>query len=334
MHFAKLLVDWYYQNKRKLPWRDIQDPYKIWLSEIMLQQTRIQQVYHYYERFINQWKTIHELAYATEEDILKAWEGLGYYSRARHLHQTAKIIAEKFQGNFPSTYQELEKLPGIGSYTARAIASFAFEQPVVSLDGNAFRVITRILDIDLPIHQTKNQKIIQQLANNLLQEVSSKDFNYALMDLGNIICKPQNPLCSECPVQSLCLAYQRNTQNLRPVKTKNLKRSMDYLIFYWIEKNGNIAITQKMNSYWKGLYVLPYKELNFHEWKNFSNFVIHEIKHVLTHKDLYIKIVKNDTYELNEETNYIWVNINEMNKKAFPKPLQNFIVSLKVKNGI
>lgn len=322
MNFADWLLEWYYQNKRELPWRDIQDPYKIWLSEIMLQQTRIQQVYEYYEKFIHQWKTIQELANASEEEVFKAWEGLGYYSRAKNLHQTAKIITQNFNGIFPNNYQELQKLPGIGSYTSRAIASFAFGQSVVSLDGNGFRVITRVLDIDLPIQSNKNQKIIQNLADELLQNASSKDFNYALMDLGNLICKPQNPLCNQCPVQNVCLANKNQTQNLRPVKIKELKRTNDYLVFYWIEKQNQIAIFKKNQSYWKGLYTFPYEKLEPLKWEKIHHQVIYKTQHVLTHKDLYIKILKSD-YQT--EGHWEWVDKKELLNKPFPKPLQKFI---------
>lgn len=323
MNFAELLVQWYKENKRELPWRDIQDPYKIWLSEIMLQQTRIQQVYEYYEKFIQQWKTIEELAKASEEEVLKAWEGLGYYSRARNLHQTAQLIVHQYGGKFPDTYQALEKLPGIGTYTSRAIASFAFGQPAVALDGNGFRVITRVLDIDLPINQTKNQKIIQKLADELLEQVPSKDFNYALMDLGNLICKPINPLCTICPVQSQCFAFQRNTQVLRPVKIKDLKRSEDYLIFYWMEQDSRIAVQKKKGSYWKGLYVFPFQKFESKDWYAIQENVLYEIKHVLTHIDLYIKVV--DSNWNNEIDEVEWVEKEKLQEKPFPKPLSDFV---------
>ncbi len=322
MSFSELLLEWYNQNKRELPWRDIQDPYKIWLSEIMLQQTRTQQVYGYYQKFIQQWKTIQDLAEASEDEVFKAWEGLGYYSRVRNLHQTAKIITQNYNGNFPKTYQELQKLPGIGSYTSRAIASFAFGQPTVSLDGNGFRVITRVLDIDLPINISKNQKIIQILADELLQNAPSKNFNYALMDLGNLICKPQNPLCSLCPVQKVCLANQHKTQSLRPSKLKELKRTKDFLVFYWIENHHKIAISKKSQNYWKGLYTFPFEKLEPDSWYENTHQVIHEVKHVLTHKDLYIKILKTENTKNDQ---FEWVHKKEILKKPFPKPLQKFI---------
>ena len=329
MSLAKLLLQWYQENKRVLPWRDIKDPYKIWLSEIMLQQTRIQQVYDYYERFTNQWKTIEELAKATEEEVFKAWEGLGYYSRAKNLHQTAKQIVNHYNGNFPHTYQELMKLPGIGAYTARAIASFAFLQPVVSLDGNAFRVITRVLDIDLPIHQSKNQKIIQKQADELLENASSKDFNYALMDLGNLVCKPFQPSCEICPLQSKCLAFHRNTQLSRPNKLKNLKRSIDFLVYFWFENQNKVCILKKNASYWKGLYVLPFLKLEENQWKNFDTDLIYETKHILTHKDLFIKIIKSEKLPFELE-NVEWIKKSDLIIKPFPKPLQNFIEFMNV----
>ncbi len=327
MSFLVNLLNWYYKNKRELPWRNIQDPYKIWLSEIMLQQTRIQQVYDYYNRFISLWGSVKELADASEEQILKAWEGLGYYSRARNLHQTAKIIAFEFNGIFPSSYQDLKKLPGIGAYTSRAIASFAFHQKVVALDGNGFRVITRIFDIDLPIDQSQNQKYIQYLADNLLENHSSKDFNYALMDLGSMICKPQNPLCEICPVQENCLAYKNNTYQERPVKEKNLKRTSDFLLFYFHQKNEQIAISKRKNSYWKGLFTFPYKLIPEKDWQAINQNIILELKHMLTHKDLYIKLTVNDSYDVQEE-DIIWVNKSELKIKPFPRPFHSFIKNL------
>ncbi len=326
MNFTEDLLQWYSVNKRELPWRDIDDPYRIWLSEIMLQQTRIQQVYEYYYRFIKQWETVVALANASEEQVLKAWEGLGYYSRARNLHQTAQIITYKYNGIFPKKYQTLQQFPGIGAYTARAIASFAFNQPVVALDGNGFRVITRILDINLPVNVTKNQNIIQKLADELLGNYPSKDFNYALMDLGNLICKPQKPLCEKCPVQNHCLAFFHQTHLEKPIKLKTLKRTQDFLIFYWYEIDNHVAVIKKFFNYWKGLYIFPFEKLEFDHWKKYNENILLETKHILTHKDLFIKVIlTNQQQTIEQFQSAEWLPKKELVNKPFPRPFQELI---------
>ena len=220
-HLASKLLDWYRLNKRTLPWRDRPqaDPYAVWVSEVMLQQTRVEAVIPYYERWMRLFPTIRTLAAASEQDVLNAWEGLGYYSRARNLHKAARIVAEDHGGKLPRDLDALASLPGIGRYTLGAIASIAFDLPVPALDGNIKRVYARVFDISEPVDTPKGEKILWDLAEKHLPENEAGDYNQALMDLGATICIPRNPRCLVCPLMKLCRARQKGTQNLRPVKS-------------------------------------------------------------------------------------------------------------------
>ena len=218
---APRLLTWYRTNKRTLPWRDAahKDPYAVWVSEIMLQQTRVETVIPYFEKWMKSFPTIAALAAASEQEVLNAWEGLGYYSRARNLHRAARIVAEQYGGELPRDLRELAELPGIGRYTLGAIASIAFDMPVPALDGNIKRVYARVFDIVEPVDTPKGEAILWDLAEKHLPKNEAGDYNQALMDLGATICIPKNPRCLICPLMKVCLARQRGTQNERPVKT-------------------------------------------------------------------------------------------------------------------
>ncbi len=213
----KKILDWFDLNKRCLPWRDQRTPYRVWISEIMLQQTRVETVIPYYQRWMTQFPDIRSLASADEQTVLKAWEGLGYYSRARSIYKTAGIILHEMNGVFPAERKTIEKLPGIGRYTAGAIASIAFGQPAAALDGNIRRVYSRIGDVALPARSTEGEKLLWRMAEDWLDRDRPGDYNEALMDLGALICTPLNPLCESCPVMSVCLAYRNQTVSQRPV---------------------------------------------------------------------------------------------------------------------
>ena len=215
---AKLLA-WYHAHKRTLPWRGHPSAYAVWVSEIMLQQTRVEAVIPYFETWMRLFPTIQTLADASEQDVLNAWEGLGYYSRARNLHKAAKIVADQYKGEMPRDLEELRKLPGIGRYTLGAVASIAFGMDVSALDGNIKRVYARIFDLEIPVDSPAGEKILWDLADKNLPKGHAGDYNQALMDLGATICIPKNPRCLICPVMKLCKARQNGTQNLRPVKT-------------------------------------------------------------------------------------------------------------------
>jgi A/G-specific adenine glycosylase len=219
--FRVQLLLWYDQEADALPWRSQPpNPYHIWLSEIMLQQTQVETVIPYYARFLATYPTIHTLAEAPIDDVLKLWEGLGYYSRARHLQQTAQIISNQFAGKLPQTLAELQQLPGIGRYTAGAIASIAFNQPAPIVDGNVIRVFSRLTDLKDDVRKTATKNHLWQLAEDWVPTERPGDYNQALMELGRRICKPRNPLCDLCPIQSHCRAHKNNTQHQRPVKAK------------------------------------------------------------------------------------------------------------------
>lgn len=221
MNFNRSILDWYSENKRNLPWRETADPYKIWVSEIILQQTRVNQGMTYYDRFINIYPNITSLASAKEEAVLKVWQGLGYYSRARNMHATAKVICSKHNAVFPKTYQDILKLKGIGEYTAAAICSFAFNQKYAVLDGNVFRVLSRFFGVRTPIDTTLGKKEFQKLANKNLSQKNPGTYNQAIMDFGAIQCTPTNPNCGICPINYLCSAYENDYVKELPIKQKN-----------------------------------------------------------------------------------------------------------------
>ena len=256
MNFSNSLVQWYLNHKRDLPWRNTQNPYPIWLSEIMLQQTRVAQGTPYYLSFLAAFPTVFDLANASEEQVLKLWQGLGYYSRARNLHKTAQYIAFECDGVFPNSYSELLKLKGVGEYTAAAIASFAYKE------GNVFRVLSRYFDIETDIAQASAKKEFSALAFELMPKNSPDVFNQAIMEFGALQCVPKNPICSECVFNASCLALKKNKINQLPVKnnkTKVTKRYFNYLIFSDI--NGKMAIQKRTEKgIWHNLYEFPILE--------------------------------------------------------------------------
>ena len=259
MVFAKTLRHWYLQNKRDLPWRNSTDPYPIWLSEIILQQTRVAQGLPYFEAFIATFPTVCDLAAASEQQVLKLWQGLGYYSRARNLHKTAQIVALEHNGVFPNNYQGLLKLPGIGDYTAAAIASFAYGERVPVVDGNVFRVLSRYIGIENNIADTKSRAVFQQAALELMQPIAVEVFNQAIMEFGALQCVPKNPDCGACPFNGSCFALKFNKVATLPIKTKKPKsvdRYFDYLVFD--DALGQTLVLQRTGSgIWQNLYEFP-----------------------------------------------------------------------------
>jgi A/G-specific adenine glycosylase len=260
--FSELLLEWFRQNKRALPWRNTKDPYKIWLSEVMLQQTRVSQGLPYYERFVRQYPTVKKLAAAPEKELLRLWQGLGYYSRARNLHRCAKIISDG-GGKFPETPEELKKLPGIGDYTAAAIASFAFNKPAAVVDGNVFRVLSRIFAIDLDIASPAGKKYFFELANTLIDPQNPGEFNQALMEFGAMHCTPRNPKCDDCVFSRRCKAFQAENVSFYPVKTKVKARKVRHFNYFVFRKGKQIWMQQRMgNDVWKGLHEFYLVETN------------------------------------------------------------------------
>lgn len=256
--FTEKVLQWYQPTARPLPWKAIKNPYHIWLSEIILQQTRVEQGLPYYERFVESYPTVVDLANAPEDDVLKLWQGLGYYSRARNLHATAKIIATQYEGIFPSTHEEILKLKGVGVYTAAAIASFAYGLPYAVVDGNVYRVLSRFFGMATPIDSTAGKKQFSQLAQELLYTLDPALYNQAIMDFGATHCTPQNPLCSTCPMATACVAHQEQQVNLLPVKSKKLKHKKRFFYYLVIHTSEGIYLRQRgAGDVWQHLYDFP-----------------------------------------------------------------------------
>ena len=257
-HFTLSLLGWYAQNRRSLPWRDTKDPYAIWLSEIILQQTRVGQGMDYWRRFIEKWPTVELLAAATEDEVLRMWQGLGYYSRARNLHVAAHQIVSL--GHFPETYDQIRALKGVGDYTAAAIASFAFGCPKAAVDGNVYRVLSRVFGVDTPINSNEGKRMFASLAQSLLPSRQAADFNQALMDFGSIQCTPKTPRCSECPMQEFCVAHRENRVGELPVKLRKMKVRERRMTYFYVRCQGFTAIHQRSGrDIWQGLWE-PYLE--------------------------------------------------------------------------
>ncbi|MBL4704506.1 MAG: A/G-specific adenine glycosylase, partial [Flavobacteriales bacterium] len=257
-NFNSKIISWYTVHKRDLPWRKTKNPYKIWLSEIILQQTRIDQGTSYYLKFEAHYPTINDLANASEDEVLKDWQGLGYYSRARNLHGTAKHIVNELGGEFPNTYQEILKLKGVGDYTASAIASFCFGESEAVVDGNVYRVLSRYFGIETPIDSGKGKKEFKQLANQLICTENPSTFNQGIMEFGALQCKPKSPDCSQCPFQSSCVAYAKDKVGLLPIKEKKLKqrnRFFDYFLF--LDNQQTILQQRTQKDIWQQLYEFP-----------------------------------------------------------------------------
>lgn len=262
MNFSNILIAWYLDNKRDLPWRATTNPYHIWLSEIMLQQTRVAQALPYYFAFSEAFPTVTDLANAPEDQILRLWQGLGYYSRARNMHATAKIIVEQHQGNFPNSYKELIKLKGIGPYTAAAIASFAFREAVAVVDGNVYRVLSRIFGIDTDIAKTEAKSIFFELAQTHINSQKPDLFNQAIMEFGALQCVPKNPNCGVCPFAATCFAFQNGQVANLPVKSKAKKARKRYFNYFVTSNNKQQIILQQriQKDIWQKLYEFPLLE--------------------------------------------------------------------------
>lgn len=257
-NFQDTLINWYEENHRDLPWRHHPTPYQVWLSEVILQQTRVNQGWDYYMRFIKKWPTVTDLASASEEEVLKMWQGLGYYSRARNLHQCARQVMEQYKGQFPADFEQLKHLQGIGAYTAAAIASIAFNLPYAVVDGNVYRVLARLYDIDTPININNGQILFSKLADELLNHEQPGLHNQAMMEFGALQCTPKNPNCLLCPLQAQCLAFAHQTVLQRPVKLQKLKVTTRYLNYLVLRINDSIYLHKRSdNDIWKNLYDFP-----------------------------------------------------------------------------
>ena len=326
MNFAATLLQWFKNNGRSLPWRETKDAYAIWLSEVILQQTRIAQGMSYWERFMAQWPTVNDLAAATEDEVLKAWQGLGYYSRARNLHTAAQQVVEL--GGFPQTFKELKTLKGVGDYTAAAIASIAFGQPVAVVDGNVYRVLSRYYGITTAIDSTEGKKEFQTLAQSLLPTSKPADYNEAIMDFGAIQCTPSSPSCTTCPLCETCVAFREQRINELPVKSKKVKQRERHFTYLYIEYEGKIAIHQRgVGDIWQGLWEFPQAEqLTSSEdsaWENEAQLLQKGVKHILTHQiliaDIYLWQPKNRPQLPSE---FIWIEKQDLENYALPRLIE------------
>lgn len=303
--FSKKIISWYKEYKRDLPWRHTRDPYKIWLSEIILQQTRVLQGLPYYKVFVENFPDVLSLARAREDRVLRLWQGLGYYSRARNLHATARKVRDEYDGKFPRTFEELKKLPGIGAYTAAAIASMAFREPVAVVDGNVYRVLARVFGIDLDIAGGEGKAWFFEKANELIDRQRPDLFNQAVMEFGALHCTPQNPKCESCIFNRTCIARQQGLQELLPVKTKGKKIRKRYFTYLVIEYRGRLLMRKRQpGDIWNGLYdfflmerpraMNPKKIFEaLPDLKTISPTLVSNVhKHVLSHQHLMTRFVR------------------------------------------
>ena len=340
MNFNYLILSYFDKNKRDLPWRDTNDPFRIWLSEIILQQTRVDQGMKFYNNFIQEFDTIFDLAKANEQKVLKLWQGLGYYSRARNLHFTAQYIATELNGVFPSSFIELKKLKGVGDYTAAAIASIVYKEAVPAVDGNMFRVFARYFNIEDDISSPKTKKIFWDLGLEIIDQKRPGDFNQAVMDLGATICTPKLPKCDICLLNESCEALRLSKVLELPIKLKKTKVSNRFLHFIVIENYDKIALSKRIgNDVWKNLYTFPKIEtetdLLDKGWvleeglENKLSFISEE-KHILSHQNLFIKYWKlnvslKDINHFIQDVDFEMIALNDLDQYPLPKPIEKFI---------
>lgn len=337
------LIQWYEQNKRDLPWRNTRNPYFIWLSEVILQQTRVEQGLPYYERYAQNYPTIFDLANAPADEVMKLWQGLGYYSRAINMHHTSQIIANEHNGKFPDNYNGLIQLKGIGPYTAAAIASFAFDEPKAVVDGNVFRVLARVFAENTPINSTEGKKLFASLAQEILAHTQAAAHNQAMMELGATVCKPINPLCNNCPLQLRCMAFANQTQAQYPTKIpKNKPTEQHYHYLFVIEKEHTYIVKRDQSSIWKNLHEPPLIETRNEKdaLAYFSKYLptrsklnkTFETKHQLTHRTIYATFwVANVSKMKHIEPYWLKVQLNNLKKFAVHRLFDKFLNSCKLR---
>lgn len=345
MSISEKLIKWYEANKRDLPWRNTNDPYKIWLSEIILQQTRVEQGLPYYLHFINTYADVQCLANAPEDQVMRSWQGLGYYSRARNLHFAAKQIVSDYNSEFPNTYNEIIKLKGIGEYTAAAIASFAFKEAKPVLDGNVFRFCARYFGLHHPIDDTKTKKVFYEIINEIIDQNSPDIFNQAIMEFGAMQCKPASPNCNECIFSDSCYAFKENKVADLPIKSKKLKRRTRFFNYLIIETKDQLKPIQKRTAkdIWQNLYEFPViesahslAEPELLEFSSTQNLLTKqavlleksaEIKHILSHQDIFARFWKiSDPAFLSQNAGkYLFVKDEELRDFALPRLIELYL---------
>ena len=324
MSFTVAILEWFRENGRVLPWRETHDPYAIWLSEIILQQTRIEQGKPYWERFMKRWPTVEALAQASEDEVLREWQGLGYYSRARNLHEAAKQIVE--MGGFPKTVEGIKRLKGVGDYTAAAIGSIAFNLPAAVVDGNVYRVLARHYGIETPINTTEGKKEFTALANSLLPTNDASAFNQAMMDFGAVQCTPVNPQCTVCPLQETCVALHEGKTASLPVKRKTLKVQERHLVYIYVRHQGMTAIHRRAaGDIWQGLY-----EPWLTEAVPSGAILLRQgVKHVLTHRILYADFYLWEPAEQPQlPDDYFWIPEADIDQYGVPRLIELLLEEL------
>jgi len=339
---SSLLSEWYERNKRDLPWRNITDPYKIWLSEIILQQTRVEQGLPYFQSITNCFPTVEDMAKSSLDDILKLWQGLGYYSRARNMHKAAKQVMNEFDGKFPSNYEDLLKLKGVGEYTASAVASIAYKQPKAVVDGNVFRVISRLFDIETPINTTEGKKVFTKMAEELLDRKHPDNHNQAMMDFGATLCTPTNPNCMSCPLSGHCIAYTTGKIQNLPVKLANAKKQNRYFHYIFFTDGTYTWIQQRtQKDIWQQLWEFPliesdreehietlFKRKDVSAWTGGHGTIGTPVslKHLLTHRIIFAKFIPVHIENMGD-TPVSWkkIKINELNHYAVSRLMELFI---------
>lgn len=323
---ALAIVDWYRCHGRDLPWRHTRDPYAIWLSEIILQQTRIAQGQAYWERFMARWPRVEALAAATEDEVLREWQGLGYYSRARHLHEAARqIVALR---HFPRTSHELRQLSGVGDYTAAAVASFAFGEPVAAVDGNFHRVLSRCFAVDDPVDSTAGRRRLRQLADAMVRSVDdSAGFNSGVMDLGATVCTPSTPACGACPLGGYCQARKAENVERYPVKARKTAVKARRLVYVYVRCHGYTAIRRRgPGDIWQGLWE-PVEGAG--SLLHGARLIAHGVRHVLTHRILLADLWLSDVEERPAlPDGYIWVKEEELGHYALPRLVEKLLERL------
>ena len=335
MSFSSIILQWFKKNGRALPWRETRDPYAIWLSEIILQQTRIEQGRPYWERFMRRWPTVNDLAAASEDEVLREWQGLGYYSRARNLHTTAKQIVAL--GHFPDTYDEIRRLKGVGDYTAAAIGSIAFDLPVAVVDGNVYRVLARHFGISTPINTTEGKKEFAALAQELMENGFStsnsqlnnySQYNQAMMDFGAMQCTPTSPDCMACPLAETCSALREGRVGELPVKRKTLKVKERHLTYIYIRYQGETVLHRRpAGDIWQGLYEPLVVENGFSILN--SQLIRKNVKHVLTHQIIYADFyLWEPTKRPSLPEGYFWVKEEDIDQYCVPRLVELLLEEL------
>ncbi len=337
--FTKYIIEWYESYGRDLPWRQTKDPYKIWISEIILQQTRVLQGYEYYLRFIDRFPNVKVLSEASEMEVLKYWQGLGYYSRARNLHTAAQSI----KGEFPSTYKDVIALKGVGEYTAAAICSFAFDLPYAVVDGNVYRVLSRYYGIDTAIDSSEGKKEFAALAQELLDKKHPAKYNQAIMDFGALQCTPKQPKCLDCPLSSSCVAYNNQLIDILPYKKGKVKVRERFFNYFYIVEEGKFIYLHKReeNDIWKSLYEFPLIETdkktdlseilvsnNFLKSLNIADIktITIDFKHILSHQRLFTNIYKLEvSKKCNLSNDYLKIQEEDLDLYPIPRLLHQFL---------